>query len=116
MIAIPAEQHLLKGLAEDLVEDGVEDGVDHGAGVAEPGDQVVELAVDPPLAVRAHGWHQVQHEEGRPQDHEREEHHAQHLRRLLLQPDDSAVARAVARDHAAGARVMTADTLTLRSP
>lgn len=66
LIAIPAEQHLLEGLAEDLVEDGVEDGVDHGAGVAEPGDQVVELAVYPPLTVRTHGRHQVQHEERRP--------------------------------------------------
>lgn len=101
MISIPAEQHLLERLAEDLVEDGVEDRVDHGAGVAEPGDQVEDLAVDATLAVGAQGRHQVQHEERRPQDHEREEHHAEDLGRLLLQPDDPAVAGTVARDHAA---------------
>lgn len=115
LIAIPAEQDLLKGLAEDLVEDGVEDRVDHGAGVAEPGDQVEDLAVDPVLAVGTHGRHQVQHEERRPQDHEGEEHHAQHLGRLLLQSDDPAVAGAVARHDAAVARVM-ATHLAARVP
>lgn len=106
MIAIPAQQHLLEGLAEDLVEDGVEDRIDHGAGVAEPGNQVEDLAVDPALAVGTYGRHQVQHEERRPQNHEREEHHTQHLGRLLLQSDDPAVARAVARHDAAVARMM----------
>lgn len=66
MISIPAEQHLFERLAEDLVEDGVEDRVDHGAGVAEPGDQVEDLAVDATLAVGAQGRYQVQHEERRP--------------------------------------------------
>lgn len=115
LIAISAEQHLLEGLAEDLVEDGVEDRVDHGAGVAEPGDQVEDLAVDPVLAIGAHGRHQVQHEERRPQDHEGEEHHAQHLGRLLLQSDDPTVTGAVARHDAAVARVM-ATHLAARVP
>lgn len=115
LIAIPAQQDLLKGLAEDLVEDGVEDRIDHGAGVAEPGDQVEDLAVDPALAVGTHGRDQVQDEERRPQDHEGEEHHAQDLGRLLLQPDDPAVAGAVARDDAAVAGVM-ATNLAARVP
>lgn len=101
LISIPAEQNLLERLAEDFVEDGIEDRVDHGAGVAEPGDQVEDLAIDAMLAVGAHGWHQVQHEERRPQDHKGEEHHAEDLRRLLLQTDDPPVAGAVARDYAA---------------
>lgn len=112
MIPIPAEQNLLERLAEDFVEDGVEDRVDHGAGVAEPGDQVEDLAVDATLAVGADGRHQVQHEERRPQDHKREEHHAEDLRRLLLQSDDPAVSGAVARDHAAVARMVAAHLAT----
>jgi len=109
LIAIPAQQHLLEGLAENLIEDRVEDRIHHGAGVAEPGDQVEDLVVDSTLAVGTEGRHQVQHEERRPQYHEREEYHAQHLRRLLLQPNDPAVARTVARDDAAVTRMMTAD-------
>lgn len=66
LIPIPAEQHLFERLPEDLVEDGIEDWVDHGAGVAEPGDQVENFAVDATLAVGAHSRHQVQHEEWRP--------------------------------------------------
>lgn len=101
MIPIPAEQHLFERLAEDLVEDGVEDRVNHGTGIAEPGDQVEDFAVNATFAIGTHSRHQIQHEERRPQDHEREEHHAEDLSRLLLQSDDSTVARAVARDYAA---------------
>jgi len=109
LIAIPAQQHLLESLAEDFVEDGVENRVDHGAGVAEPRDQVEDLGVDTALAVRTDRLDQVQNEEWRPQDHEREEYHAQHFGRLLLQPDDPAVAGTVARDYAAVARMMAAN-------
>lgn len=115
MISVPAEQHLLERLAKDLVENGVEDRVDHGAGVAEPGDQVEDFSVDAALAVGAHGRHQIQHEKWRPEDHKREEHHAEDLRRLLLQSDNPAVPGTVARDHAAVARMVAAH-LTARVP
>lgn len=96
LIPVPAEQHLLERLPEHLVEDGVEDGVHHGAGVAQPGGQVEDLVVDLPLAVGAHGRDQVEDEERRPQDDEREEHDPQHFGGLLLEPDDPPVTRAVA--------------------
>jgi len=57
LTSIPAEQHLLERLAKDLVEDGIEDRIDHGAGIAEPGDQVEDLAVDPTLAIGTYGWY-----------------------------------------------------------
>lgn len=57
LISIPTEQHLLERLAEDLIEDGIEDRVDHGTGIAEPGDQVEDLAVDMTLAVGTYGRH-----------------------------------------------------------
>lgn len=108
LIPVPAEQHLLERLSEHLVEDGVEDGVHHGAGVAQPGGQVEYLVVDLSLAVGAHGWDQVENEERRPQYDEREEHHPEHLGRLLLEPDDPTVARAVPGHHAARPRVVAA--------
>jgi len=57
LTSIPAEQHLLERLAKDLVEDGIEDRIDHGAGIAEPGDQVEDLAIDPTLAIGTYGWY-----------------------------------------------------------
>lgn len=83
-LPVLTEQHLLEGLPKDLVEDGVENGIDHAAGVPEPRDKVKHPVADVLLAVAAHGGHQVQHEERRPQDDEREEDDAQHFGRLLL--------------------------------
>lgn len=116
MVTIPAEQHLLECLAEDLVEDGIEDRIDHGAGVAEPRDQIEDFAIDTTLAIGTDRRHQVQDEERRPQDYEREEHHPKHLGRLLLEPDDPAVAGTIARDHTAVARMMTAYLAATRVP
>ena len=116
LIPVPAEQHLLERLAEHLVEDRVEYRIDHRAGVAEPGGQVEDLVIDLPLAVGAHGWYQIQDEERRPEDDEREENNAEHLRRFLLEPDDPAVARAVTRDHAARSRVVATHRATRGVP
>lgn len=98
--AVLAHEHALERLPEHLVENGVEHWVDHGAGVAQPRDQVDEALVGVRLAIGAHGRQQVEREERRPQEHEREEHHAQHLGGLLLEADDAAVPVRVADHHA----------------
>lgn len=89
--AVLAQQYPLERLPEHLVENGVKHRVDHGTGVTEPRDQVDEALVGVGLAIRTHGRQQVEREKRRPQEHEREEHNAQHLGGLLLQPDDAAV-------------------------
>lgn len=90
---VAAEEHLFEGLPEDLVEYGVEYGVHHGTGIAQPGDHVEDPMTDPLLALRTHRGQQVEYKERRPEYHEREEHHAQHLGRLLFQPNDASVSR-----------------------
>lgn len=109
VVTVLAEQDLLERLPEHLVEDRVEDGVDHGRGVAQPRGAVEDGRADALLALdAAQRGHQVQHEEGRPQDDEREEDDAQHLGGLLLQLNDAAVARGRARHDGRVARVVTA--------
>lgn len=104
--AVLAHQHPFERLPEHLVENGVEHRVDHGTGVAQPRDQVDEALADVGLAVRAHGRQQVEREERRPQEHEREEHDAQHFGGLLLQSDDATVTVRVADHHARPVRVV----------
>jgi len=104
--AVLAHEHPLERLPEHLVENGVEHRVDHGTGVAQPRDQVDEALADVGLAVRAHGRQQIEREERRPQEHEREEHDAQNFGGLLLQPDDAAVPVRVADHHARPVRVV----------
>jgi len=65
--------------------------------------------IDIPLAVRTHGWNQVQHKEWSPEYHKREKYYTQNLGRFLLQPYDSSVARRVTRDYARIAAVMAPD-------
>lgn len=103
--AVLALEHPFERLPEHLVEYGVEHRVHHGTGVAQPRDQVDEALVGVGLAVGAHGRQQVEREERRPQEHEREEHDAQHLGGLLLQPDDAAVPVRVTDHDARPARV-----------
>jgi len=82
--AVLAHKHPLEGLPEHLVEYGVEHRVNHRTGVAQPRNQVDETLADVSLAVRAHGRQQVERKERCPEEHEREEHDAQHLGCFLL--------------------------------
>lgn len=76
MVFVSAEQHFLEGLPEDFVEDRVEDRIDHRTGVAQPSSQIEDVVIDLPFTVGAHGWYQIEDEERRPEDHEREENDA----------------------------------------
>ena len=81
----PAQQQPDEGRPKRLVEDGVDDGVDRRADVAQP--QANHFDVLRNLAVRTGGEDDVEDEERRPAEDEREEHQPQDFGGLLLGGD-----------------------------
>lgn len=71
---------------ERLVEYRVDDGVDRGRHVAQPQAHLGHVVGYRTVGFRAHGEHDVQQEERRPAQHEREEYYAQHFAGLLFGP------------------------------
>lgn len=69
---------------ERLVEYRVDDRVDRGRHVAQPEAHLGHVVGHRTVGLRAHREHDVQQEERRPAQHEREEHHAQHFARFLF--------------------------------
>lgn len=108
-LVVLAHEHFFECLPKHFVENRIKYGVHHRAGVAQPGDHVNHPRRHVLLAAVAQRRQQIQHEKRRPQDDEREKHDAQHLGGLLLQPNDAAVARRIARDHTGVARMVRPD-------